>query len=471
MGSGASRSVESLDTGKDVASATAILARRLTKAKDALSRGLLDRAREKSQSALHLCTKWGTPPNSLPDAVILDALHKSVWVLGHVAGGRAGDPSKGVVLRAMVVMADIAARHCGPESWQLADVWFALAEHASSMDSWPVAVNFGLKASELLLKLRGERHFVPNSAIAEIPWDAFGKEQYWTCGHIDCLNILAHAHTQLKERKEAQRYAARHLVLLEQVHGRGHPETIPGLQSCMAAACMLGEGDMRAAVAWSRHIVELRVRENKGSPYSPDVAAAYEAVALMFLCPGANFSPDMALRIAERAAQLRAGCLASSAPNEAVMASVEKVIKARQEGRKNTRGANVGGYVSMAPLDEETTELDKAADEALEAGGYGGVLGELAANTAAHAAAAGGGAAAAAGAAGAGGGGRGGCCRCRCSCGGGRRQRCQRSQWCQRYQRQRLAHCPEDHRAYRARQPLGCGRVSGPHANVHKQPV
>jgi hypothetical protein len=391
MGVGGSRTAESLDTGTDVPSAAVILARRLAKAKQSLDKGQLERAREKALSALHLCTKWCSPPSKLEDKVLLDALHKAVWLLAHLSAGRARDPSQGVVLRAMVVMAEVAARACGAESWQLADVWFALAQHASDMGNWPVAVNFGHKAAELLRRVRadGDTHFVPNSAIQEIPWDAFDKPEFSTAGYIDALPILAHAHCQLRERREAQKAAAQHLQLLERKFGRGAPDTIPGLNSMMAAACMMGEGDMKTAIAWARHIVELRVRANKGSPYAPEVAEAYEAVALMFLCPGQYFSPDMAQRIGERAGQLRAGCLANPEPAAAVLASVESVRRARAEGRKNTRGVSLGGG-SPSSGGEEGDDLDRAADEALEAGGYGAVIAEASLNAKLNAAAGGG---------------------------------------------------------------------------------
>ena len=389
MGVGGSRSAESLDTGKDIGSAKLILERRLRKAKDSLDHGLMDRAQDKAQSALTLCSRWGAKdaspaveggaaaaPASLGALVLLDALYKCVWLLSHLSGG--SHAHSGVMLRAMVVMADLAARTCEPkgESWELADIWFTLAQHASTMENWPVAVNFGTKAAALLKRLRGEGHYVANASLPAIPWDAFGKQEYSTCGYTDALCILAHAHAQLKDRREAQKAAAGHLRLLEAKFGRGHVDTIPGLTSMMDAACLAGEGDMRAALFWARQIVELRVRHNDGSPYTPEVAAVYEAVALMFLFPGPSFSPDTAEQIAHQAMQLRTGCLADAAPNAAVLKCVDNVRRARQTGRKNTRGVSMGGGSprELGAEEAERSELDRAADEALEAGGFGSVV-------------------------------------------------------------------------------------------------
>ena len=194
MGGGSSKSAEAppspgqanltkdLDLGTTPEGAAKILARRLDKAKAALAAGKGSRATEKAASALKLCQTWASRTPPLPDAVLLDALYKSIWILGRLVDSpRPMDhPVAPLVTRAMVAFADICARHCGAESWQLADIWFCLADWAERCEQWPVVVNFGNKASELLLKLRGEAHFMPHDKVARPPWDAFGNVEFWT---------------------------------------------------------------------------------------------------------------------------------------------------------------------------------------------------------------------------------------------------------------------------------------------------
>jgi len=376
-----------LDLGTTPEGAAKILARRLDKAKAALAAGKGSRATEKAASALKLCQTWASRTPPLPDAVLLDALYKSIWILGRLVDSpRPMDhPVAPLVTRAMVAFAEICARHCGSESWQLADIWFCLADWAERCEQWPVVVNFGNKASELLLKLRGEAHFVPHEKVARPPWDAFGNVEFWTCGHMDALEVLVRAHVKLAEAREAQAAAARHLQLLEARFGRGSVETLPGLVSMMVASAMEGAGDLAAAVDWARRVVALRIAANGGSPYSADVAAAYENVAHMFLLPGPRFSPDTAQRVAEYAAQLRHGCLADLEPNEQIMLAIaEQRVRAGGAAGGAAVGASGAGGVDGASVHllaaaavaaasgrQASVSIAQAADEALESLGLG----------------------------------------------------------------------------------------------------
>ena len=77
---------------------------------------------------------------------------------------------------------------------------------------WPVAVNYGQRAAALLQRLEGrELHHVPNHPLVDVPWDAFGKAEFWQSGYADALDVLAHAQCKLKARGEAEDCAARHL--------------------------------------------------------------------------------------------------------------------------------------------------------------------------------------------------------------------------------------------------------------------
>jgi hypothetical protein len=365
-----------LDLGSTPDGAAKILQRRLEKAKAALAAGKGSRATEKAASALKLCQVWSKKTPPLPDAVLLDALYKSIWILGRlVTTAHPKDhPVAPLVTRAMVAFADICARHCGKDSWQLADIWYCLSEWAERCEQWPVAINFGTKASELLLKLRGEQHFVPHDKVVKPPWDAFGNVEFWTSGHIDALEVLVRAHVRLAEAREAQAAAARHLQLLEAIYGRGAVETLPGLLSMMEASAMEGAGDLAAAVDWARRIVALRIAANGGSPYAADVAAAYENVAAMFLLPGPRHSPDTAQRVAEYAAQLRHGCLADMEPNEHIMLNIAaaRVRAGGAAGAAAGSGAGASVHllaaaaVAAASGRQTSLSIAQAADEALE---------------------------------------------------------------------------------------------------------
>lgn len=324
-------------TAATLEEARALLPRRVKKCKAALDKRDWVRAEQKAQGVLHALFIWSSPDDSVSFSMTISPpdFHahymRALWVLGELrvthaaaaAAAWAGKPPMEPLpaeawLHLQRVHLRVTRELFGAGSLQHANALLNVAATALQEGKDSVAINHAGQASSALLALRGERYFRADVRRNEkleieyspVPWEQLDDPLYGAeCGHIDCLVYLWQAHANKGEADNAHAAAARLLSLLEALHGRGAPATIPGLFAMAQASLLGGKGDLKRAVQWQARIISIHAR-GSGGAYSKEVARSVLWLANFFMTPGAGFDLPTAERLLGTAMGLAEGCFA-----------------------------------------------------------------------------------------------------------------------------------------------------------------
>jgi hypothetical protein len=326
-------------TGATLEEARKLLPRRVLKMKAALDRRDLVRAEQKAQGVLHTLFTWTSPDDSVSFSMTIYPADfhahytRACWVLDEVqvthaaaaAAAWAGKPPMPPLpaeawLHLQRVHLRVARELFGAGSLQHATELLNVAATALQEGKDSVAINHAGQASSTLLALRGEQYFYAGITRNDkleiwnfrVPWEQLDDPLAGcVCGHIDCLVYLWQAHANKGEADNAHAAAARLLYLLEALHGRGAPATIPGLFAMAQASLLGGKGDLKRAVQWQARIISIHAR-GSGGAYNKEVALSVLWLANFFMMPGAGFDLATAERLLGTAKGLAEGCFAAA---------------------------------------------------------------------------------------------------------------------------------------------------------------
>ena len=383
--------------GATLEEARALLPRRVKKCKAALDKRDFVRAGQKAQGVLHTLFTWSSPDDSVSFSMAISPADfhahytRTCWVLSelevtHEAAATAAWAGKPPMpplpaeawLHLQRVQLRVARELFGVGSLQHATALLNVAATALAEGKDSVAINHAGQASSALLALRGEQYFHAGAMRDDElkiwyfsePWEQLDDPlSGCVCGHIDCLVYLWKAHANKGEADNAHAAAARLLYLLEALHGRGAPATIPGLFAMAQASLLGGKGDLKRAVQWQARIISIHARSSGGA-YSKEVARSVLWLANFFMTAGAGFDLDTAERLLGTAQGLAEGCFAAD-----LVANAQRLQSSCKDYRRHMASGEMDahGHWTAAAGRGAAAEGAAAAATALATAGLGAV--------------------------------------------------------------------------------------------------